>query len=468
MKRPRFTWAGLAVVAAAWLLLVVGARWTAAQSSGNCSATYKVDMTLPTGARWTMCWEPRLNEGIVLHDVTFTPPGGTARLVLAQASMAQIHVPYDDNGARFHDVSDYGLGGDRLLDLAPADCPSGTLLADQGKDMLCRTTVNRGYAYKHASTQLQGYALNLFSVSKIGEYNYIVEWTFSDDGAIEPAVRATGQLQRTGANPDYGWPLDSLNSRFGIAHTHNYYWRLDFDVDGSANDVVEEIDFTPSPTRNSWTLNVNELGTEAGRQVDATAFRFWRIKDSSVENADGHPISYELLPESSNVFRGPAYEPFTQNEFYVTVYNACEQWASHNPTSGGCGENLASFVNGQSLSGADLVLWYGVAFHHLPIEEDEIYMNAHRTAFTLRPRDWTADNPLANAGSGGPTATSPPTLTRTATPTATATRTSTATATATLTAGPAGTATATLTPTATQATGSNDVFFFVLLPVVRR
>ena len=85
----------------------------AADANGafNCSAGFQVDETLTNGARWQMCWEKRAREGIVIHDVTYTPIGGQPVEVLSEAALAQIHVPYDDNGARFHDLSDFGLGG---------------------------------------------------------------------------------------------------------------------------------------------------------------------------------------------------------------------------------------------------------------------------------------------------------------------------------------------------------------------
>ena len=60
-----------------------------------------------------MCWESREREGIVLHDVTYTPPGGSATLVLAQMNLAQTHVPYDNNVPRLPHEPDSRRSGDR-------------------------------------------------------------------------------------------------------------------------------------------------------------------------------------------------------------------------------------------------------------------------------------------------------------------------------------------------------------------
>ena len=426
------------IVALAFGLL--GTQLTAQAQTINCSASNLVDVTLSTSARWQMCWEVRTNEGIVLHDITYTAPGQPARMVLAQANLAQIHVPYDDNGARFHDLSDYGLGGNNLNDLTPGDCPNGTLIRDGAKDILCQQIQAAGYAYKYYTTQRQGQFLNLFSVSHIGQYNYIPELRFYDNGVIEFGVGATGQLQRIGTNPAYGWPLGTGNTSYGISHMHNYYWRLDFDINGTPNnDQVEEIEFTPNGARDLFTIGQTPFSSEVARAISPITFRSWRIKDTATTNTDGHAISYHLEAVPGHLFHGPSYEPFTQNELYLTVNKTCEKWASHNPTTGGCGADLSAFVNGESLSGADLVVWYGLSFHHLARDEDQAHMSPHWSSFKIVPRDWSATNPMVGAG------------TSTAIP-PTSTATATATTAVTVTPGPS--ATATHTPTATVPTST--------------
>jgi primary-amine oxidase len=414
----------LSVAITVGLVLGLGLWWTQntvhAQAI-NCSSNL-IDVTLSSGARWQMCWEPRTQEGIVLHDITFTAPGQPARMVLAQANLAQVHVPYDDNGARFHDLSDYGLGGNNLDDLTPDDCPNGTLIRDGTKDVLCQQIQAAGYAYKYYATQRQGQALKLFSVSHIGQYNYVPELSFDENGVIEFGVGATGQLQRLGSNPTYGWPLNSGNTSYGISHMHNYYWRLDFDINGTPNDdQMEEIEFTPSGARDLFAIARTPFTSEVARGVSPTTFRSWRIRDTVTSNADGHSISYQLEAEPGHLFHGPSYEPFTQNELYLTVNKTCEKFASHNPTTGGCAADVSAFVNGESLSGADLVVWYGLSFHHLARDEDQTYMPAHWSSFKIVPRDWSATNPLVGAGTVIPTVTPGPSLTPTQTLTPTAT-----------------------------------------------
>jgi len=367
-----------------------------AQAGANCSAPYLVDKHFANGARWQLCWEQRNLDGIVLRDVYFTPPGGTEQRILAEGAISQVHVPYDDNSARFHDITDDGFGNENLSDLTPEECPGGTLLKDGAKDVICQQVQLRGYAAKGLGIQEEGEWLSLFSVSTSGEYNYIPVWRFLDDGTIEMVMGATGKLQRFTTDERFGWPVRA-NGTLGTAHIHNYYWRLDFDL-GEKNDdeVVEEFNYMVESNQGSprRTLGITQLTTEAGRSIAPQTMRSWRIRDTLLTNAHGRPISYQLEPMSvGHRDVGPASEPWTTNDFYVTKYKACEKYVSHNPQLNGCGNNLATFVNGENLVNTDLVLWYGVTFHHIPRDEDEAFMHAHWDGFRFTPRDLMAANP---------------------------------------------------------------------------
>ncbi|HPY39017.1 MAG TPA: hypothetical protein PLM98_00760 [Thiolinea sp.] len=380
------------------LLLAVLMTWQrSAHAAEFCSDAYYVDVTLPNQARWDMCWEQRNREGIVLNKIHYTPRGGERRLILNQAALAQIHVPYDDNGARYHDISDYGLGGTYMASLNPADCPAGKLLSFNGKPVLCQTQEARGNAYSYGTDRLQGNSFSLFSVSKIGAYNYIPVWRFMDDGAIEPGVGATGALQRYADRTaeQQGWLM--ADNKVGIAHLHNFFWKLDFDLNGTSNDdYIEEFNSNTSNGRTQ--LNKTRFTTETARVVDPMSSRTWRIVDSAGKNAKNLPMSYEIrLPQSEYQDTGPASEAFTQNDIYFTRQKSCEQFASHNPTLNNCANNLADFVDGESLNGADVVAWPSTTFYHMPRAEDAPHMDAHWSYISLIPRDWHANNPLSTA-----------------------------------------------------------------------
>jgi len=373
-----------------------------ASAAEHCDDRFYVDETLPNGSRWDMCWEHRKREGIIFHHIYYTPKNQPRRMVLNHAAVAQIHVPYDDNGARYHDISDYGIGERNMLDLQADECPSGTRLKYINKNVLCKQITKRDFAFKSGANSLKGNNLSLFSVSPVGAYYYIPTWRFMDDGTIEPWIGATGALQRFGGNSSRGWELG--DGRTGISHLHNFFWKLDFDLNKTqANDVVEEINFPLVSGKRKREITV--FNSESSRKVNPDTMRRWRVRDKAIKNANNHAISYDIvLGETGHQDIGPASEPFTHNDFYVTKQNDAEKFASHNPSGG---RNLAEFANGESITNQDIVIWAGVTFYHMPRSEDAPHMDAHWSHMQIIPRDWHASNPLS---SGAVVTNTPPTV----------------------------------------------------------
>ena len=374
-------------------------------AADHCDDQYFINKTFANGAKWDMCWAHSKNQGIIYHHIYYTPKNDTRRMVLFEASIAQIHVPYDDNGARFHDVSDFGLGDDgdsnnNLVSLSPAECKNGNLSYFNSKAAVCNRIVSNGSAYRKEANQKSSQILKVFSVSKVGQYIYRIDWDFHDDGKILPTIVATGALQRfdTSGNTAHGWLVNS-GSQLGLAHMHNFYWRLDFDIDGTGkNDVVQEINYDTWQGKRYKKLT--NFTIEVGRSVNPYTMRSWIVKDSNTTNRKGHKISYEIrLNESGQREVGPSFEPFTNNDFYVTQAKDCELFASHNANVNNCNtNNLAEFANNESIVDKDIITWVGVSFYHMPRSEDAPKMDAHVSGFELIPRDWHTTNPsLDNA-----------------------------------------------------------------------
>lgn len=395
MRKPgvRLLLIGLSVILVG--ILVVWQLAATRAQSGACTTGVYLEETLPTGARWDLCWATRSQEGVVLSEVHYTTPAGLRRKVLQEASLAQIELIYDDGQAAFYYGSEPGLGDDQLLTLTAADCPDGALLTQGERALLCKQTAQRGYLYKYYTQQRQGDAMTLFSASQIGQHLYIVQWRFLDDGTMEPLVGDGGRLLRQGRDAQTGWPV-TADGKVGIGYVTNYWWRLDFDLGGNgANDLVEEVEVTPASSNTRRISAVTALTTETGRITDPDKKRSWRVRDGALTNSDGHAISYHLDPNQAGYrYTGPAAAPWSQYDFYVTVNHACEHLAIRNPTADGCGDNVAGYVNGESTTNANTVLWYRVTTHRLPRAEDVPLLTVQWQGFQLVPRDWTAQNPF--------------------------------------------------------------------------
>lgn len=365
-----------------------------------CDDAYYIHVTLPNQASWDLCWEHRGLSGISLHHIFYKPAKGARLMVLYRAELAQVHVPYDDNGIRYHDITDYGFGRYSMLSLAHEDCLSGQILNYYDKPVICQTTQNRGDAYRSDTETKQGHRLNLFSVSQIGSYSYIPSWSFADDGSMEFAVGATGALQRIVADNQAqrpGWNIGY--DKVGISHLHNFFWRLDFDLGEQFDkDYVEQVDFV---TQNAQLTRQSSVFTkETASSVAPELARTWIVASTTLKNAKQQPMGYEIqLNQSGQRDEGPAIEPFTKYDLYVTKEKSCELYASHNLSSldedETCADNLAEFVDGESLEDADIVVWPTVSFYHMPRAEDMPNMDAHWSSIRLNPMNWHNRNPLA-------------------------------------------------------------------------
>ncbi|MEV0585693.1 copper amine oxidase [Nonomuraea sp. NPDC050310] len=360
-----------------------------APDAKECSSPYLVEQTLPNGARWRLCWEMRNIEGLAITRVSYTPAGSKAVRVLRTAALAQIHVPYDSGEPRFHDI---GALGPSAIALTDADCPDG----ERREQKVCVLTRPRGHAflkdgYGDAAQRrsAQGRELVVLSAYQVGWYTYIAEWILGDDGSITPRVGATGSLAGFTTAPKHGWPIGVGRKHFEESHSHNIFWRLDFDLNGKGRDVVEQYDFAGNGTKKrTMARTVFKRETKALNQ----RMRWWRVVDPRVLNADRHPVSWEINNSDSSEYRGPKDEGFTHSDVYVTQYRACERLASMN-SAPRCKESVDAYTGRERLT--DPVLWVNVGFHHVARDEDADPMPVHWQGFRVTPRDVTAKNPYA-------------------------------------------------------------------------
>ncbi|MEU6367943.1 copper amine oxidase [Streptomyces sp. NPDC046931] len=394
----------------------------AAQPAAQCSAAYRIEQKLSTGTTWRMCWRYDSHAGLVLEHVSYQPPGEARPIqVLNSARLAQIDVPYDDGSVEYSDLTGAGFG-QGLSAMAPAECPGGTIKAVKVPNApdprhpdvngLCTTTRSRGHAYRMQSDtgnkvyQAQGKDLLIYTVNKVGWYEYITEWRFQDDGTVNMNVGATGSLSPLDydAGDGRGWPIGKGARAYATSHSHNVFWRLDFGLDGSSRNHVEQYDSRVSPpARGAQAPSNKTTRTNITKELagDVRNMRWWRVVSDTGKNKDGHARSYELVPGASTKYLG---REFTRHDPYFTEYDRCEQFASDNlgNCGRGAGKSVDKWVNGQTLTHP--VVWVNVGFHHIARDEDQQPMPVHWQGFSIAPRDVTAMNPLtppALAGQNG-------------------------------------------------------------------
>ncbi|MFF1282482.1 copper amine oxidase [Streptomyces sp. NPDC058299] len=383
---------------------------TAAAPAAGCSTAYRIEQKLSTGTTWRMCRRYDSKAGLVLENISYQPKGETKPIkVLNSARLAQIHVPYDDGKHEYDDLTGQGFA-QGLMELAPGECPGGTIKPVRVPDGdprhpdvkgLCTTTRSRGHAYRMSDFatgrvhQAQGKDLLVYTVNQVGWYEYITEWRFRDDGTIDMNVGATGSLswEDYNAQDGRGWPIGKGAKDYSTSHSHNVFWRLDFGLDGSSRTKVEQYDSTVSaPSGRQEGPSARTTRTKVTRELaaDYKTYRWWRVVSATGRNKDGHARSYELVPGPTTRYPGRS---FTRHDMYVTEYDPCELFASNNPgCAAGHPQSVDKWVGGQTLSHP--VVWMNVGFHHIARDEDQQPMPVHWQGFSIAPRDVTAMNPL--------------------------------------------------------------------------
>ncbi len=145
----------------------------------------------------------------------------------------------------------------------------------------------------------------------MANYEYLVYWRFYQDGNIECEIRATGIMVTTpfpeGAEPPpYGTVVDK--NTYAPFHQHFLVARLDLDVDGEQNTVMEVDSVAPpvSPdnpyglalvTRSTPIRSEAEAGARL-RLVDPAVVEGRQPQQESTSTAPTCPTSWSRAPAS--------------------------------------------------------------------------------------------------------------------------------------------------------------------------
>jgi primary-amine oxidase len=364
--------------------------------------------------------------------------GDSRRQVLYQGSLSEIFVPYMDPSftwahRTFLDSGEVFAGGLTKPLQQGVDCPDhsvylhGLIANDSGRperrsNVICIFERDAGdMAWRHydgaigSSDGRKKRDLVVRSAAVLGNYDYIFDWTFQQDGSIKVAVGATGIAEvRIANDPVADGSADDLYGRFvdrhivAVNHDHYFNFRLDLDVDGPTNRfVVDRLVQSKlpaeSPRRSIWVQEpffpANE--SQAKLNIDLTRPALWRVLSESMVNGVGYPTSYQLswgksaetLLSADDYPRGRA--AFIEHHLWVTPYNSRERYAAGEySTLSEPGMGLPDWTAADRvIQDTDIVLWHTIGMHHLVRSEDWPVMPVLWHTFELRPFDFFDRNP---------------------------------------------------------------------------
>jgi primary-amine oxidase len=393
-------------------------------------------------------WSLRLGfnhrEGPVIYQVAFDDHG-TRRDIAYRMSFAEMVVPYRDPGFDHYrrtafDIGEWGLGYMTTSLELGCDCLGEIVYVDavvpdsRGEPVVipravCLHEEDSAVLWKHvdAETGAQVRRMRRMVVSThvtVANYEYLVYWRFYQDGNIECEVRATGLMVTTpmendGDSSPYGTTVDRRT--YAPFHQHFIVAKLDLDIDGEVNTVVEVdsvaatiSDDNPYGLALSTETTTIEAENQSARDFNWETQRVWKVINPAKVNRHGSNTAYKLVPgaaipslldPSSPVY---ARAPVIAHTVWVTAHDDAERWpAGDYPTQSSEDTGITRWIAQDApLVGTDVVLWYVFGIHHITRIEDWPIMPVDIISFWLKPFGFFDQNPSLDApstmsGSGG-------------------------------------------------------------------
>jgi primary-amine oxidase len=384
---------------------------------------------------WSMRLGFNFREGPVIYQVAFDDQG-TRRDIAYRMSFAEMVVPYRDPGFDHYrrtafDIGEWGLGymttslelgcdclGEiRYVDAVVPDSWGEPIMIERA---VCLHEEDNAVLWKHidAETGAEVRRMRRMVVSAhatVANYEYLIYWRFYQDGNIECEIRATGLMVTTPMESDddsspYGTKVDQRT--YAPFHQHFVIAKLDLDIDGEENTVVE-VDSVAEPTSedNPYGLGVSTQNTiiesesQSARDFKWESQRTWKVINPNKRNRHGSNTAYKLVPgaaipslldSSSPVY---ARAPVVGHTVWVTAYDDAERWpAGDYPTQSSEDTGITRWITDDApLVDTDVVLWYVFGIHHITRTEDWPIMPVDIISFWLKPFGFFDQNPALDA-----------------------------------------------------------------------
>jgi hypothetical protein len=256
--------------------------------------------------------------------------------VLYQAHVPILNVKYDDGCGAFLDWQ----SSESPFQANGSDPVPGFRLCSSPPTTILDTEDDNGN-FSGVAVYVDGQEVVLVSEMEAGWYRYISSWRFHVDGTIRPR---------------FGFDAIQYYCVCNVHH-HHPYWRLDFDIQTPANNVVSEFNDPPLVAIGG---NWHDKTFEIQRARDPARKRKWRVTNSKTGAA------YEIVPGASDgVATASPDWPFPQGDLWVVRWKSGAEIDNGVLAIGPPYEaNIANFMNGEPIKDQDVVVWYGAHFTH--------------------------------------------------------------------------------------------------------
>ncbi|XP_032567422.1 membrane primary amine oxidase-like isoform X2 [Chiroxiphia lanceolata] len=388
---------------------------------------YSVRKNLVLFQAWSFAFGMSVSTGLRLFDIRHK-----GERVAYEMSVQEALSVYGSNcpggmSTRYMDGS-FGLGRYTSPLVRGVDCPYLATYLDVHylansqvpritKNALCIFEQNLGSPLRRHYSNLQSLyygglvnsALVVRSIATVGNYDYVWDFIFYQNGAIEGKVQATGYPSSSFLHGDglrYGNRL--WEHTLGTIHTHFINYKVDLDVGGLKNSLVAH-DMAFEMTRAPWspeqqierprlTKKVLDTEDQAAFRLQSKMPRYIYFAANS-KNKWGHQRGYRIqitsfagdhIPEASSMERAISWARYQlavtrrkeEEPTSTSIYNQNDPWT---PTVA-----FADFINNETITNEDLVAWITTGFLHIPHSEDipNTVTVGNSVGFLLRPYNY--------------------------------------------------------------------------------
>ncbi|XP_014430383.2 amine oxidase [copper-containing] 3 isoform X1 [Pelodiscus sinensis] len=388
---------------------------------------------------WSFSFGMDVNTGPRLFDIRFN-----GERVVYELSLQEALALYGSNCpggmvTRYMDGS-FGIGKLAFELVRGVDCPYTATYVDRhylvesetpkvNKNVMCvfehNTAVPLRRHFSNTESLYYGglvkYALVLRAISTLLNYDYVWDFIFYQNGAMEVKVHATGYISSSflyGEGTDYGSRVGEHT--LGTMHNHLINYKVDLDIGGLKNSLVAH-DMTFDAVQAPWSpehqihrprLTKTVLDTEdkAVFPLHSKMPRYIHFA-TNLENKWGHQRGYRIqivsfagdhLPEASSMERSISWGRYKlavtkrkeEEPTSSSIYNQNDPWT---PTVA-----FADFINNETIVNEDLVAWISVGFLHVPHSEDvpNTVTVGNGVGFFLRPYNYFNEDPSSHSADG--------------------------------------------------------------------
>lgn len=380
--------------------------------------------------------------GLKVSTVTYKDHG-EKRKVMYEGNLGGMVVPYGDPDIGWYfksylDSGEYGMGTLTSSIEKGVDAPDNAVLLDaviadytgQPRVIPNAIAIFERYAgpeYKHQEMNQPNISaerreLVVRWISTVGNYDYIFDWVFNHNGIIGINAGATGieavkgvksrTMHDVTAKEDtrYGTLID--HNIVGTTHQHIYNFRLDMDVDGGENSLMELDPVVAKNTRggprsSAMELNQRIVETEqqATQKFDPSTIRL--ISNTNKENRMGNPVSYQMIPFAGGthpIAKGANFAAdewlfkrlsFMDKQIWVTKRDENEKFPEGKYSNRSVKDTgLGQFVeNNENIKNQDLVVWMTTGTTHVARAEEWPIMPTEWVYTMLKPWNFFDSTP---------------------------------------------------------------------------